>query len=102
MQNTNAKVTPTNDTNYSCYIKAIEPIKSITPVRINSIGYGHPHTLTHARMHTHSDVTEKCNFKNQSCALVLNQHLPGLKMFTMVDLAQQICTYCNLYILEIT
>ena len=65
MQNTNAKVTPINDTNYSCYIKAIEPVKSITPVFINSIGYGQPYTQTNT--HTYSDITDKCNYKNQSC-----------------------------------
>ena len=44
-----AKAMPTNDTNYSCHIKAIKLIYQsygfyITPLVINSFGGGHTHT----------------------------------------------------------
>ena len=63
-----AKATPTNDTNYSCHIKATELILTnhmwsishhITPLVINSL---------RANTHTHRHPTET-NLRNKACLI---------------------------------
>ena len=65
----NCKATPTNDTNYSCHIKAVELLNQsyrvhimpkITPPIINSLRGGH----------THADFLDISNFKKPG------MHLP--------------------------
>ena len=50
----NAKVMPTNDTNYSCYIKAVEHVGSISHYKllIASGADTHTHTNTHTYVQT--------------------------------------------------
>ena len=47
----NAKLTPTNDTDYSCHIKVVE---LIMPLVINSLGGEDTHTHTHTHTKTHA------------------------------------------------
>ena len=65
MTRMDAKVMPTDDTDYSsCYSCHIKPLNSskqsyayrvyITPPVINSLGGGRTHTYTHTRTHTHT------------------------------------------------
>ena len=63
----NFKGTPTNDTDYSCHIKAVELVYPIilglyTSLIINSLGGGDTHTPPH----THNIHTQT--------------HMPGLKL----------------------
>ena len=55
---------PTNKTDYSCHIKAVELVQPIIwvhimPLVINSLGGGD----THANTHTHTDDPHRINFK---------------------------------------
>ena len=68
-----SKATPTNDTNYSCHIKAVELVEPFTLLFINNFRGGHTHarmhahmhTRTHARTHTHTHNTHT-NAANES------------------------------------
>ena len=62
MMHINAKAIPTNDTDYSCYIKAVELVNqymgSISQhwflIALRAGTYTHTHTYTHIHTHTHT------------------------------------------------
>ena len=63
----------TNDTDYSCYIKAVELVWPtiwvyITPLVINSLRGGHTHRHTDTHTHIHTRVRTKAILRNQVCA----------------------------------
>ena len=64
MMHINAKATPTNDTDYRCYIKAIDLINQsygvyIAVLVINNLKGGDTHTHTHSRKHTIDTIDYK-------------------------------------------
>ena len=71
-----AKATPTNDTNYSCHMKAIKLNLTnhmgsishrIMPLVINSLRDGHTHTNTYVYMHmTTYRPLHRSNFKSKN------------------------------------
>ena len=72
-----AYATPTNDTDYSFHIKAIEftqrsILHCITPLVINSLGGRH----THIHKHAYTNIHRQRNFKKPDCGWCA----PGLKM----------------------
>ena len=82
----NAYVIPTNDTDYSCHIKATKHIQPIiwglrishhmTPLVINSLGGGHTHTHTHTCKHTHTHT--HAYRRSQTETILRNQARAGL------------------------
>ena len=65
-----SKATPTDDTDYSCYIKAVEFIQPImefilchtAPLVIDSLGGGHTHTHTYT--HSYGVLRQKQLFSS--------------------------------------
>ena len=75
-----AYITPANDTDYSCHIKAIELIYPIigvyiTPLVINSLGGGHTNTHTHTHTHTQA-------YRHSRTEAILRNQASGLKTKT--------------------
>ena len=59
MMHINAKAIPTNDTDYRCYIKAVELVNQsygvyIAALVFNSLEGGDIHTHTHTHIHTYT------------------------------------------------
>ena len=61
----NAKVMPTNDTNYSCYIKAVEHVGSISHYKLLIASGADTHT--HKHTHIRTDVHTESILRNQAC-----------------------------------
>ena len=62
MMRFNVKAMPTNDTDYSCHIKAVEFIQPITWDLYHTTSLGGTHARVHTHTCMHAQAIEKSNF----------------------------------------